>query len=310
LTALIEAQAAEIKRRQLFGNDACNDNPAHGGPATSDSAADDGHRQVKADRPTQDDWQPEIAAAVLVSGHARRRWLGAFVAGLTMPVAVGGAALLIDASSVKPVAVVPESGSQSKSSIGGPSGPINFSTEERAQVSSPIAVRTLQIEKAIPEQAQAAKDGIAAGGIPTLTEDQTKGFASRFQSIDGVKAGEKQFVANDQLPRPTLKPLEPSGEATLLAVPPANVPSSSSSSKSRIELDQANPQAASAHPARVIRAVNLRAGPDNGAAVLTTIPDGGAVEVIECRHWCEVVFAGQRGWVYKSFLGSPVVSDR
>jgi hypothetical protein len=27
------------------------------------------------------------------------------------------------------------------------------------------------------------------------------------------------------------------------------------------------------------------------------------VEVIACRQWCEVIFSGQRGWVYKGFIG-------
>jgi uncharacterized protein YraI len=49
--------------------------------------------------------------------------------------------------------------------------------------------------------------------------------------------------------------------------------------------------------------VRLRAGPSNGDAVLATIPGGRPVEVIGCRAWCEVVFAGQRGWVYKGFIG-------
>src|SRR5262249_23553197 len=40
--------------------------------------------------------------------------------------------------------------------------------------------------------------------------------------------------------------------------------------------------------------------------VLATIPPGSSIEVIKCRHWCEVIFAGQRGWVYKTFIGAPL----
>jgi uncharacterized protein YraI len=49
--------------------------------------------------------------------------------------------------------------------------------------------------------------------------------------------------------------------------------------------------------------VKLRAGPGNGQPVVATISRGTSVEVINCRAWCEVIFAGQRGWVYKSYLG-------
>jgi len=64
-------------------------------------------------------------------------------------------------------------------------------------------------------------------------------------------------------------------------------------------------EAAASEPTRaapVTTAVNMRAGPDNDAAVLTVIPAGSEVEVIACEYWCEVVFAGERGWIYKSFV--------
>jgi uncharacterized protein YgiM (DUF1202 family) len=60
--------------------------------------------------------------------------------------------------------------------------------------------------------------------------------------------------------------------------------------------------------ARIVSDVNMRAGPSNGQAVLATIPRGTAVEVIVCRGWCEVVFRGQRGWIYGSFLGATETS--
>jgi Bacterial SH3 domain len=55
--------------------------------------------------------------------------------------------------------------------------------------------------------------------------------------------------------------------------------------------------------ARAVSDVKLRAGPGNGQPVVATISRGTSVEVINCRAWCEVIFAGQRGWVYKSYLG-------
>jgi hypothetical protein len=60
---------------------------------------------------------------------------------------------------------------------------------------------------------------------------------------------------------------------------------------------------------RIVSDVNMRAGPSNGQPVLATIPRGSAVEVIGCRAWCEVIVSGQRGWIYKGFLGASDISD-
>jgi len=67
------------------------------------------------------------------------------------------------------------------------------------------------------------------------------------------------------------------------------------------EANQGNAPAAG-HMARIVSGVNMRAGPSNSQAVVATIPRGSRVEVIDCRQWCEVIFTGQRGWVYKSFI--------
>jgi hypothetical protein len=48
--------------------------------------------------------------------------------------------------------------------------------------------------------------------------------------------------------------------------------------------------------------VNMRAGPDNGAAVIMVVPRNRNVEVIGCDYWCEVVYEGRRGYIYKSFV--------
>lgn len=48
--------------------------------------------------------------------------------------------------------------------------------------------------------------------------------------------------------------------------------------------------------------VNMRAGPDNAAAVIKVVPRNSNVEVIGCDYWCEVIYAGKRGWIYKGFL--------
>jgi hypothetical protein len=90
---------------------------------------------------------------------------------------------------------------------------------------------------------------------------------------------------------------------------PADTPSSLPSAFETGSIKGASPLAI--RFARVVSDVNMRARPSNGAAVVATISGGRPVEVIDCRQWCEVIFAGQRGWVYKSFIGaSPIPAER
>ncbi|RWG75593.1 SH3 domain-containing protein, partial [Mesorhizobium sp.] len=53
---------------------------------------------------------------------------------------------------------------------------------------------------------------------------------------------------------------------------------------------------------RVLRAVTMRSGPKNGAAAIVTVPAKSAVQVMSCKKWCEIVYNGKRGWIYKSFV--------
>ncbi len=64
------------------------------------------------------------------------------------------------------------------------------------------------------------------------------------------------------------------------------------------------PEQAATANGRILRDVTLRSGPKKGAAPIGTIPAKSAVQVISCKSWCQVVYKGKRGWIYKSFLDS------
>jgi hypothetical protein len=55
-------------------------------------------------------------------------------------------------------------------------------------------------------------------------------------------------------------------------------------------------------PATVLKAVNMRAAPDNGAASLRILQQGTGVAVVDCSYWCEVLVDGQRGYIFNRFL--------
>lgn len=79
------------------------------------------------------------------------------------------------------------------------------------------------------------------------------------------------------------------------------------------------PGLASAAPLVVATAdVNMRAGPGTGYPVVVTLPAGARAEAFGCvdgRAWCDVAWAGYRGWVASSYLsliyrGAPVAFVR
>jgi hypothetical protein len=60
--------------------------------------------------------------------------------------------------------------------------------------------------------------------------------------------------------------------------------------------------AAATRSAPVTTHVNLRAKPDNGAAVVAVVPAKRNVEVVECTQWCEVVYGDKQGFVHRRFV--------
>lgn len=66
--------------------------------------------------------------------------------------------------------------------------------------------------------------------------------------------------------------------------------------------------AAPKREARTTAAVNLRAGAGASASIITVVPTGASVGIIDCGVRCEVVYEGKRGWVHSDFVsgyGSP-----
>ena len=57
---------------------------------------------------------------------------------------------------------------------------------------------------------------------------------------------------------------------------------------------------------RILRPVTMRSGPKKGASVITTVPAKASVQVVNCKQWCEIVYNGKHGWVYKSYVKTGV----
>lgn len=74
--------------------------------------------------------------------------------------------------------------------------------------------------------------------------------------------------------------------------------------ESRAEVDADPPDAGvSTRAAQVSKGVNMRSRPKSGSSVLTVIPRAATVQVVNCKVWCEVIYKGRRGFIYKDYLG-------
>jgi uncharacterized protein YraI len=63
--------------------------------------------------------------------------------------------------------------------------------------------------------------------------------------------------------------------------------------------------AAKAAPGFSTANVNFRTGPDTDFPAVDVIPEGEPVDIRGClddESWCDVIWAGQRGWVYSEYL--------
>ncbi len=66
-------------------------------------------------------------------------------------------------------------------------------------------------------------------------------------------------------------------------------------------------QSAHGAPGVAKGSVNLRAGPGTNYARIATIPAGARVNVLRCGRWCEVIYAGRKGWASAAYIARGAV---
>ncbi len=91
-------------------------------------------------------------------------------------------------------------------------------------------------------------------------------------------------------------------EATTVASVRPEKPSSDKPKKAAAKADDDDTKKAGESGTRVTQGVTMRAKPDNDGTALLTIPAKEQVQVVSCKGWCEIVYKGKRGYVYKKFL--------
>ncbi|RRI03054.1 SH3 domain-containing protein [Mesorhizobium tamadayense] len=101
------------------------------------------------------------------------------------------------------------------------------------------------------------------------------------------------------------KPDDKMDGAQTAAIPDAKpqVPEDQPAATGDAAQDKPKPQKVSAGAnGRILRAVTMRTGPKKGAAAIITLPAKSSVQVMSCKKWCEIVYNGKHGWVYKSYV--------
>ena len=58
-----------------------------------------------------------------------------------------------------------------------------------------------------------------------------------------------------------------------------------------------------ARPTQLRTAANMRSRPKSGSGIIMVVPQSATVQLVGCKVWCEIVYKGRRGYVYKDFLG-------
>ena len=59
---------------------------------------------------------------------------------------------------------------------------------------------------------------------------------------------------------------------------------------------------AAAGNGRILRPVTMRSGPKKNATAIGTVPARTSVQVMNCKQWCQIVYNGKTGWIYKSYI--------
>jgi Bacterial SH3 domain len=255
----------------------------------------------------------EADAVRLVADHGSRgpaRHLSVRTAGLIASAAIGCVILVSQVGSKQPPVVAANDPPKGEAPVIAARA-TNEAPERPAPASEPSGPRT-----PAPEREQSAEGGIAASNMaaafsdertiappvaaPPIANPDSGGEDPR--QAEGTKEAQSpsETTNSGTIAAATTAPatIAPSSEP----LPQAASPSPPPTGKAGSTVDQTS-DAGALRTVRAIIHVNMRAGPSNDKAVVARIPEGGSLQVVKCDHWCEVIFAGQRGWVYKGFIG-------
>jgi hypothetical protein len=140
-------------------------------------------------------------------------------------------------------------------------------------------------DQAATEQAAAKPSDAAAYEEPSAQSDATAQLSKVAAPDAAAKDGHTDGAETAAIPTP--KPQLPDAQ------------SSAATDEAKTKPQKV---AAAAGTGRILRTVTMRTGPQKNATAMGTVPAKSSVQVVSCKKWCQIVYNGKRGWVYKSYI--------
>ncbi|MER8886362.1 SH3 domain-containing protein [Mesorhizobium sp. M0816] len=153
-----------------------------------------------------------------------------------------------------------------------------------------------------PKTASAAATA-ASDQLASQTEQATdKSSASVAFADPAAKPDAAALFAKVAAPGSSTKNSGPDGAQTAaIPTPKPQLPTQAASeddNSTKAKSGRAN----TAGTGRILRSVTMRTGPKKNAAAILTVPAKTSVQVMSCKQWCQIVYNGKRGWIYKSYV--------
>lgn len=234
--------------------------------------------------------------------------------------AVSAAAMLFITASLATIVLVRANNERDEEAL--------IAAAEQAEKPAPKLVKTQPVKPANTANATAAptKETVAVAAAPTVQPTAAKPTAAAPIAVaevgDGgpvpvyVAAAQQQaqaFADVQANANAASKALDEVAEGNLPAELTSAIPTprptdaspgkvADASDEAEVEVASAARAAAPNGTARILRDVTMRASGSKNATPVGTIPAKATVELITCKSWCQVVYKGKRGWIYKGFV--------
>ena len=140
-------------------------------------------------------------------------------------------------------------------------------------------------DQAATEQAAAKPSDAAAYEEPSAQSDAT----TQLSKVAALDAAAKDGHTDG-------------AETAAIPTPKPQLPDAQSSAATDEAKTKPQKVAAADATGRILRTVTMRTGPKKNAAAMGTVPAKSSVQVVSCQKWCQIVYNGKRGWIYKSYI--------
>lgn len=233
-------------------------------------------------------------------------------------IAAAGTAALLGVAGVALWLALPANDRQAfanqEQAVAEPAQPVAAPLTATAETNSGQALAAPQAAPTADEISAGAAEDAALSALASNDPRWTKPKNAASKPAPSPAQGTSQAVATDLKASVAVAGTEPAAEKAAAAEPskpaaPNNAAAAHSSPDASetaaiptVKPRKPDAQAGVTGNGRIVRSVTMRKGPKKGAAAIGTVPAKTTVQVVGCKQWCQIVYNGKRGWIYKSFL--------